>query len=329
MLTLVVPVYRNEESIADLVAAIERLSRAGGAFEAVFVVDGSPDRSLELLREQLPRASFHSQVLALSRNFGSFAAIRAGLAAGTGDIFAVMAADLQEPPEMVLAFREALDSGRYDVAVGCRDSRSDPLRDRLFSAVFWGVYRALIQREVPRGGVDVFGCTRTFRDHILMLGESNSTLVGLIFWLGFRRTEIRYRRQPRRHGKSAWSFRRKFRYLLDSCFAFSDLPVRLLSLAGLAGITLSVVLGIVIVVGRAVGQITVPGYAATVLTVMFFGGLNSLGIGILGEYLWRTFENTKGRPDYVVLSRTEFSGRAEPVRLQTGAGAGRTETAAK
>lgn len=329
MLSLVVPVYRNEESIVDLVAAIDRLSRAGGAFEAVFVVDGSPDKSLELLRDQLPRASFHSQVLALSRNFGSFAAIRAGLAAGAGDVFAVMAADLQEPLELVAAFREALESGQYDVAVGYRDSRADPLRDRIFSVVFWGLYRALIQNEVPRGGVDVFGCTRAFRDQILMLGESNSTLVGLIFWLGFRRAEIPYQRQQRRHGKSAWSFRRKFRYLLDSCFAFSDLPVRLLSLAGVTGIALSLALGIVILVSRAIGNITVPGYAATVLTVMFFGGLNSLGIGILGEYLWRTFENTKGRPSYVVLSRTEFSGRPEPVRIQTGSGVGRAGTAAK
>jgi len=310
MLSLVIPVYRNEGSIPDLLATLEELSRGEGeAFEVVFVVDGSPDRSLDLLREMLPRAGFPSKVLCLSRNFGSFAAVRAGLAAGSGDIFAVMAADLQEPPELVLSFREALETGQYDVAVGCRDSRSDPLRDRLFSSTFWGLYRALIQREVPRGGVDVFGCTRSFRDEILALNESNSTLVGLIFWLGFRRLEIRYRRRPRLHGRSAWSFRRKFRYLLDSCFAFSDLPIRLLSLVGLTGIVLSVGFGAVVLLGRVTGRIEVPGYAATVLTVMFFGGLNSLGIGILGEYLWRTFENTKRRPGYVVISQAEFSGQ--------------------
>ncbi len=310
MLSLVIPVYRNEESIPDLLAALEELSRKlDGAFEAVFVVDGSPDRSFDLLRETLPGAGFHSQVLSLSRNFGSFAAVRAGLAAGGGDVFAVMAADLQEPPKLILSFREALESGQYDVAVGCRDSRSDPLRDRLFSAAFWRLYRALVQREVPRGGVDVFGCSRRFRDEILALGESNSTLVGLIFWVGFRRAEIRYSRRPRQHGRSAWSFRRKFRYLLDSCFAFSVLPIRLLSLAGLTGLVLSVAAGAAVLVARTTGRIEVPGYSATVLTVMFFGGLNSLGIGILGEYLWRTFENTKRRPGYVVLSRVEFPGR--------------------
>jgi glycosyltransferase involved in cell wall biosynthesis len=310
MLSLVIPVYRNEESIPDLIAALEELNRSlSGAFEAVFVVDGSPDRSLDLLQKLLPDVGFRSQLLSLSRNFGSFAAIRAGLAAGGGDLFAVMAADLQEPPDLILSFKEALESGQFDVAVGCRDSRSDPLRDRFFSSAFWGLYRTLVQREVPRGGVDVFGCTRRFRDQILTLGESNSTLVGLIFWLGFRRAEIRYIRRPRQHGRSAWSFRRKFRYLLDSCFAFSDLPMRLLSLVGLTGMTLSVIFGVVVLVGRATGRIEVPGYTATVLTVMFFGGLNSLGIGILGEYLWRTFENTKGRPSYVVFSRAEFSGQ--------------------
>jgi len=310
MLSLVIPVYRNEESIPDLIAALEELNRSlSGAFEAVFVVDGSPDRSLDLLQKLLPDVGFRSQLLSLSRNFGSFAAIRAGLAAGGGDLFAVMAADLQEPPELILSFKEALESGQFDVAVGCRDSRSDPLRDRFFSSAFWSLYRTLVQREVPRGGVDVFGCTRRFRDQILTLGESNSTLVGLIFWLGFRRAEIRYIRRPRQHGRSAWSFRRKFRYLLDSCFAFSDLPMRLLSLVGLTGMTLSVIFGVVVLVGRATGRIEVPGYTATVLTVMFFGGLNSLGIGILGEYLWRTFENTKGRPGYVVFSRAEFSGQ--------------------
>ena len=329
MLSLVVPVYRNEDSIAELVAAIERLSVPDGTLETVFVVDGSPDRSLELLRELLPGASFPSKVLTLSRNFGSFAAIRAGLAAGDGEMFAVMAADLQEPPELVNAFRDALASGDYDVVVGSRVSRSDPLRDRVFSFLFWGFYRALIQHEVPRGGVDVFGCTRTFRDHVLSLRESNSTLVGLIFWLGFRRAEITYERQPRRRGKSAWSFRRKFRYLLDSCFAFSDLPVRLLSFVGVTGIVLSIALGLVVLVSRVIGDIAVPGYAATVLTVMFFGGLNSLGIGILGEYLWRTFENTKGRPGYVVLSCAEFAGRPDALGSGPGSAAERATSAAE
>lgn len=309
MLTLVVPVYRSEGSVPELVEAVAGLARRlGGGLEAVFVDDGSPDRSRELLVRLLPAAGFRSRLVLLSRNFGAFAAVQAGLAAGTGDHFAVMAADLQEPPELMLQFHEALAAGTCDVVVGTRDARADPAGSRAASALFWRAYRLFVQREVPPGGVDVFGCTRRFRDEMLALPERNSTLVGLIFWLGFRRTEISYARRPRRHGASAWTFRRKFRYLLDSTFAFTDLPIRLLSLAGLAGMATAVVLAAIVLVAKARGVIAVPGYTATVLTVMFFGGLNSFGIGVLGEYLWRTFENTKRRPGHVTVRTVDFAG---------------------
>jgi polyisoprenyl-phosphate glycosyltransferase len=309
MLSLVVPVFRNEDSLPDLIGVLGALSEAmGGDFEAVLVVDGSPDRSLEVLSERLPSAPFPSQLIALSRNFGSFSAIRAGLAHARGEIMAVMAADLQEPPDLVLGFREKLQSGDYDVAVGRRDGRGDPWSVRLGSSLFWSCYRRLVQREVPDGGVDVFACTREFRDHLLALGERNSTLVGLVFWLGFRRAEVSYTRAVRKHGKSAWTFGRRLRYLLDSTFAFSDLPMKLLTLAGALGVGVSIILALVVLVTRLRGGIPIPGYAATVLIVMFFGGLNSLGLGMVGEYIWRTFENTKGRPDHVVACRHNFPG---------------------
>jgi glycosyltransferase involved in cell wall biosynthesis len=309
MFSVVVPVFRNEGSIGELLSALEGANqRTAGEIEAVFVVDGSPDRSLELLCDNLPHCAFRSRVVVLSRNFGSFPAIAAGLEAAQGETFAVIAADLQEPPELLLEFRDRLGSGTCDVVVGRRSGRSDPLPARLASAAFWSLYRWLVQPDMPPGGVDVFGCTRAFRDHLLTLRERNTTLVGLVFWLGFRRVEVPYVRQARRHGRSAWSFRRRLRYLLDSAFAFSDLPVRLMTLTGLGGMALAVVLALVVFVARVRGDIPVPGYAATVLTVMFFGGLNSLGIGILGEYVWRTFENGKGRPSYVVAARHEFPG---------------------
>lgn len=307
MLSLIVPVYRNEASIPDLVDELARISTAlVGKFEAVLVVDGSPDRSLELLTEALPRAPFRSQLVALSRNFGSFAAIAAGLARARGDTLAVMTADLQEPPELILELEAMLRSGSYDVVVGVRSRRHDTLLTKVTSSLFWSLYRALVQREVPSGGVDVFGCTAGFRDHLVALGERNTSLVGLVFWLGFRRGEARYERRPRRHGASAWTLGRRFRYLLDSTFAFSDLPVRLLSLAGVAGMGMALLLGLVVLLARLTGAISVPGYSATVLTVMFFGGLNSLGLGIIGEYVWRAFENTKGRPPYVVARQQTF-----------------------
>ncbi len=192
------------------------------------MVDGSPDRCYPLLQECLPGASFASKLLLLSRNFGSFPAIRAGLAAATGPFFAVMAADLQEPPELAETFFRTLESEQLDIIIGTRSQRADPLISRIASGLYWKLYRKFIQRDIPPGGVDVFGCNKAFRDLFLTLDESNTSLVGLLFWLGFRRKTVSYDRRAREHGKSAWTFQGKLRYLMDSVFAFSDLPIRLL-----------------------------------------------------------------------------------------------------
>jgi hypothetical protein len=137
-------------------------------------------------------------------------------------------------------------------------------------------------------------------------------LIGLLFWLGFRRGEVPYRRRRRRTGKSAWTLARRVRYLLDSLFAFTDLPLRMLSVVGVLGLTLAILLGLIVLWARLTGRIEVPGYSATVLIVMFFGGLNSLSLGLIGEYIWRTFENTKGRPSYIVARQARFPGRSVP-----------------
>lgn len=309
MYSLVIPVYMNEGSIRDLVAAIESLhARLDAPFEVVFVVDGSPDGSYEELRTRLPGTSFASQLLCHSRNFGSFAAIRTGFAAARGDYLAVMAADLQEPPELVADFFAKLRTGSCDIVVGTRDSRDDPLVSRLSSQLFWAAYRRLINRSIPPGGVDVFGCTREIRDQLIALDESNSSLVGLLFWIGYRRDVVPYRRRERMHGKSAWTFRRKLKYMTDSIFSFSDLPVRLLLGVGTAGIVIAVLFGLLVLGVRLAAGPIVPGYAATIITVLLFGGLNMFGLGIIGTYVWRAFANTQRRPLAIVMRREEFVG---------------------
>jgi len=311
MYSLVIPVYRNEESLPELVSQLSALSHAlDRRLETVFVVDGSPDNSYSYLREALPRTDLRAKLILLSRNFGSFAAIRAGLTEASGPYFAVLAADLQEPPELAREFFAALENDEADVVVGTRMGREDPALARWAAALFWGVYRRLIQREVPAGGIDLFGCNQTFRDQLIRLEELNTSLVGLLFWLGFRRKSIPYVRRARPYGHSAWTLRRKLRYLSDSVFAFSDLPIRLLSLSGAAGLLVSLVLGIVVLTARLTGAIQLPGYTPTVLMILFFGALNTLGLGIIGAYTWRAFENTKRRPGYVVLrSETIVSGK--------------------
>ncbi|WP_313916696.1 glycosyltransferase family 2 protein [Tahibacter sp.] len=309
MYSLIVPVYLNEGSIGELVEALDGLRAAlDSPLEVIFVVDGSPDASYTELKRRLPHAGFTSQLISHSRNFGSFAAIRTGFIAARGDYFAVMAADLQEPPELAGEFFRQLALGQHDVLIGTRESRSDPWSTRMASKVFWSAYRRLINRNIPSGGVDVFACNREFRDQLIALGESNSSLIGLLFWLGFRRGTIRYERQLRRHGKSAWTLRRKLKYMIDSVFSFSDLPIRILLLLGVFGISIAILFGLVIVLLRLTGGPVVPGYAATMITVLLFGGLNALGLGIVGAYVWRAFANTQNRPLAVVMKNEEFPG---------------------
>lgn len=304
--SIVIPVYGNEGSIPTLVANLNELARQLAELEVVFVVDGSPDRSFQALRDLIPSAVFSSQLLLLSRNFGSFPAISAGLSVARGQYTAVIAADLQEPPELPLEFFRALEAGDCDVVVGQRLTRDDPLSSKLASALFWGLYRRLVQKDLPPGGIDVFGCNRQVRDALTALPESNTSLVGLLLWVGFRRRVIGYRRLPRTHGRSGWSFRRKVRYLKDSVFAFSDLPIRVLGWIGTIGVSAAVLMATVVLIVRLFGQITVPGYAATVIVILFFGGLNSVGLSVIGEYIWRNFENSKQRPRFIVFQRHEF-----------------------
>lgn len=309
--SIVVPVYNNEVSIPRLLAAMEGISDAlPGDLEVVFVVDGSPDRSFELIRDSLSRVRYNCQLLAHSRNFGSFAAIRSGLTSADGDYFAVMAADLQEPPALLLDFFKALNAAECDVAIGVRQKRNDPRWSQLSSLLFWRLYRRWIMPEMPEGGVDVFGCNRVFRDHLLKLEEARSSLVALIFWLGFRRKFFPYERRSRQEGRSSWTLAKKIDYMLDSIFSFTDYPIRFLTRVGAMGTILSATGSLIVVLGRLLGLIEIPGYSALMIAIMFWGAINLLGLGLVGTYAWRTYENSKQRPPAIVAMRyTNYGGK--------------------
>jgi glycosyltransferase involved in cell wall biosynthesis len=315
MLSLVIPVYRNQANLPRLFQALDGLApRLPGGFEVVFVVDGSPDQSLDIIRRHVPSWPVRAQVIELSRNFGSFAAIAAGLQHAEGSFMAVMAADLQEPPELVLEFHRLLSSGEADVVLGYRSRRTDPLWSRALSGMFWTVYRRMVSSEMPAGGVDVFGCTSAVRDHLVSLTESNTNLVALLLWVGFRRAFVPYERQARLEGESGWTFGRKVRYALDSIFNFTDLPVRALLWLGTIGTTLALVAGITVFVGWWMERIPVLGYTPLMLVVAFFGGLTALGLGIVGQYLWLTLQNARRRPNYIVRSAQTTPGKADQGR---------------
>jgi polyisoprenyl-phosphate glycosyltransferase len=305
--SIVIPVYKNEESLPEVVAAVSALgSRLPGTLEAVFVVDGSPDRSARVLRALLARSPLPAQLVLHSRNFGSFAAIRTGMSAARGQYLAVMAADLQEPIELVEKFFHELQSGGADIVVGVRTKRDDPAFSRAASTLYWRLYRRLVQPEMPPGGVDVFGCTRAVSDQLVAMPEANSSLVGLLFWLGYDRREIPYERLERRHGSSAWSFRKKFSYLLDSVFSFTALPISAILVLGIFGTVSSLLAAVIVAVAWIAGAIEVPGYTAEMLVMLFTTGSILFALGIVGTYVWRAFENSKSRPQSVVMAREAF-----------------------
>ncbi|MFP5369930.1 MAG: glycosyltransferase family 2 protein [Actinomycetes bacterium] len=305
--TVVVPVYGNEATIPALLSRLATLAQqVDGGFEAVFVVDGSPDGSLLLLRRLLPESGLQAQLVTLSRNYGSFAAIRAGLAVAHGEYVAVMAADLQEPVSLVEDIFAELATGEYDVAVGVRAGRQDPAVSSAGSRAFWAFYRRYVQKDLPAGGVDMFGCTRQVVDELLRLEESNTSLVGLLYWLGFRRAEVPYERQEREHGTSGWTLRKKLRYMNDSIFSFTDLPITLLITAGLLGVAGSLCAGVAVFAAWASGNVEVAGYTPLMLVLFLLCSLILLALGIVGSYVWRTYENSKRRPGAVPMRHERF-----------------------
>lgn len=308
---IIIPVYR---SAASLLAVIERLhdlaGKLDGPLEGVFVVDGSPDDSAIILRELLPKADFNSKLILHSRNFGSFAAIRTGIEQSSADYVAVMAADLQEPEELYLEFFRVLANDEADIAVGQRTGRDDPGISAFMSRLFWASYRRFVFSEMPAGGVDVFACSRPVASELVELKESNSSLVGLLYWVGFRRAEVPYHRAVREHGRSSWSFKKKVDYLLDSVFSFSQLPLTILVMFGAIGSLIVIALGIAVLVGYSLGAITEPGYTPLMLVILFSTFMLLSAVGIVGSYVWRAFENTKSRPQSVVMRSWDFTADA-------------------
>jgi glycosyltransferase involved in cell wall biosynthesis len=300
--SIVVPVYRNEATLPELLRQVAGLQPSyAGSLEVVFVIDGSPDNSHALLKAMLPDMPFHSQLIALSRNFGSFAAVRAGLAHATGEFVAILAADLQQPVSSIRQFFDALERGA-DIVVGQRASRDDPWLTRTAATMFWRLYRRFVQPQMTPGGMDSFGCTRQVRDVLISLPEANSALAGLIFWVGYRREHVTYARMARAAGRSGWSLGRKTRYAFDTTFAFSDLPITVMIITGVTGISASVAAGAAVLIAWASGAIVVRGYTPLLLAVLFAFSITLLALGIVGGYVWRIFENTKGRPMHLVRS---------------------------
>jgi len=305
-------VYGNKDNLPDLLIELRKLAiELENELEIVFVVDSSPDNCWQLLNKALPNEPFTSQLLLHSRNFGSFSAIRTGFTAAKGKYLASMAADLQEPPELIISFYRKMEADEADIVFGTREGRNDPLLSRFLSSIFWSMYRKFVIPDIPPGGVDAFGCNRQVRDALLLINESNSSLIAQLFWVGYRRAFIPYTRRKREKGSSQWNLSKKMNYFMNSVFSFTDLPVKILLLIGAFGGAITLLLGMVTFVARLTGVIDIPGYTLQVLFACFCFATFLFTQGIIGCYLWRCLENTKSRPLSLVSIQHTFNRKLE------------------
>ena len=304
--SVVIPIYKNEQSIDALFDSLEKLAAdLNERLQIVFVNDSSPDSSALKIAKRKTISPLEIKLIHHTRNFGSFSAIRSGLKHATGDYVGVISGDLQEPPSLLFSFFETLRSGDIEIVFGSRISRSDPFISRILSKVYWFFYRKYINEEIPQNGVDVFACKRVVVDVITSLNETNTSLIGMLFWVGFKRDFQEYVRLPREHGKSAWTFKKKLQYMANSIFSFSNLPLRIIRVFGVFGSLASLSLGFILLLASLTGRIEVPGYAPIMLAILFGNSSILIGLGILGSYLWRTYENTQMRPYGIIRSVLE------------------------
>jgi glycosyltransferase involved in cell wall biosynthesis len=301
LLSIVIPVYFNEENLADTIPRLLELRSTCGdcRLELVFVDDGSGDRSLDVLHEWQQRHPEVITVVSLTRNFGSMAAIQAGLTVAAGDCVGMIAADLQDPPELFVEMLERWRQGAKAVFAVRRD-REDPLIQRLFANWYYALIRRFALPDYPRGGFDFFLIDREVVLHINRIAEKNTNLMSLIFWLGYRPIRLEYTRRRREKGESRWTPAKKIKLFIDSFVAFSYVPIRALSMGGLVVAASAFAYAIYIVAAWAARGIPVKGYAPIVILIALTAGVQMMMLGVLGEYLWRVLDETRRRPPFVI-----------------------------
>jgi dolichol-phosphate mannosyltransferase len=300
-ISIVVPVYFNEPNLPDtvpqLLAVGEKLSEYN--LELVFVDDGSKDQSLTILLDYQERFPQQIKVVKLTRNFGTMAALQAGLIVASGDCVGVIAADLQDPPELFLEMTRHWEDG-VKAIFAVRSDREESFLQKTFSNLYYALVRRFAVPGYPAGGFDFFLADRQVIDEVNKIHEKNTNLMTLVFWLGYQAVLIPYVRRKRTKGKSRWTLGKKIKLFVDTFASFSYFPIRLFSFLGIIYAILSFSYGVFIFIAWLTFGIEVQGWVPMMLVLTFTAGLQMTLLGILGEYLWRTLDESRGRPLFVI-----------------------------
>ena len=300
-LSLIIPVYYNAESLWELFGRLKEVEQTlfqrGVMLELIFVDDGSGDNSFDVLlaiKNQRPA----SKLIKLNKNFGGLASSWSGFAYATGDCIAVLAADLQDPPEQILPMVDAWQQG-HKLVFSYRRTRKDPWLTRMFAKFYYTLLTALVVKDFPPGGADMILMDKSLLPYVQHLNRGVHYSIYLV-WLGFEAKLLPYDRQARKHGKSRWTFKKKFFYFLDTITGFNATPLRLVSGLGLVVSLISLIYGMKLTISALFNNIEVPGFITLAVLISFSTAIIVTMLSIIGEYLWRIFEIISQHPKSVV-----------------------------
>jgi len=303
LLSLIIPVYYNEENIPVTWKALAAPLAAlpdGLEWEVIFVDDGSGDDSYARLREIQQEAPERVRIVKLTRNFGQVAAILAGMKLARGDCHVVMSADLQDPPELIVEMAKRWRGGERKIVLAVRTGNEEAIFSRVASRVFYKAMRRLAIPNMPDGGFDYFLVDRTVADIINQSDEKSTFLQGQILWTGYAPELIPYTRRKREIGKSRWTLSTKVEYLIDGFVSYTEAPIRLITLVGLFVSLCSFAYAMVILFFKLFWSLPVLGWAPLMIVILMLGGVQLVMLGVIGEYIWRNNHETRSRPNFII-----------------------------
>ena len=299
-LSIVIPVYYNAENLPPLYDDLKEkiLDRAEFEVELLLVDDGSGDNSYAVMQD-LARRDSRIRLFKLSRNFGSDAAVLCGLNNATGDCAVVKAADLQEPTEMILDMYKSWQSDN-NVVLAVREGREESKAQEFFADAYYAMTRKFALPNMPKKGFDVFLADRKVIEVLRRMDEPNSALNGQLLWSGFKTGVVTYVRRERKIGKSRWTLKKKIRLVADTLFSFSTLPISIVTGLGAVSVVISLLWALDALVSKLTGRINVTGWTMMFIFQLLSFGVIMLTLGLLGAYLWRTFDASRRRPPYLI-----------------------------
>jgi len=304
-ISCVIPAHNEADNIVNFIHDLQqKLTTLTKIFEIIVVDDGSSDNTVELICPLL--SNLPLRILQLSRNFGKEAALTAGLAQVQSDVCILIDADFQHPLTTIDEFLEKWTQG-YDMVYGTRRSRADEsFLKRVFSRAFYRLMTCITKVKIPPNAGDFRLLDRKAVLALNALPERERFMKGLYAWIGFKSIAIPFSVQARKGGKSSWRFRNLLELAIIGITSFSNVPLRVSSFLGLIISLIAFLYGLMIVFKTLISGIDVPGYATIVVAIMFFGGIQLLSIGVLGEYIARIFNEVKQRPTYIIAHKLGF-----------------------